>query len=149
MKRLPLSKRHVPDLPQLHRVCETNYMAMMKLLPLGAWEVTGMGFAVGDGMQFQLQVLEESRYTSLVEIKQGNSGWPNYLRAYLQVRLYHDARMAEVCVSQQIARLQPSYDYPNPRMHHRDEKEQCNLFLAEWLKFCLAHGYARVEFTRP
>ncbi len=149
MRSLGFGKRHVPDLPQLHRVCETNYMALMKLLPLGAWPAPGREFAVGDSLQFHLRLLEESRYTSLIEITQGNADWPDYLRAYLQVRLYHDARMAEVCVSQQIERLQPSYDYPNPQMHHRDEKEQWNLFLAEWLKFCLAHGYARVEFIRP
>ena len=64
------------------------------------------------------------------------------------MRLYHDARMAEVCVSQQISRLQSSYHYPNEKMHHRDEKEQCNHFLAEWLRFCLAHGYGAFEF-RP
>jgi len=65
----------------------------------------------------------------------------------LQVRLYHDARMAEVCVSQQISRLQPSYHYPNAKMHHRDEKEQCNHFLGEWLRFCLVHGYSAFTFV--
>ncbi|MGL6349457.1 MAG: DUF1249 domain-containing protein, partial [Aeromonas sp.] len=47
----------------------------------------------------------------------------------------------------QISRLQPSYDYPNKKMHQRDEKEQVNLFLAEWLKFCLRHGTSPINIS--
>jgi len=54
-------------------------------------------------------------------------------------------RMAEVCAAQQISRLQPRYDYPNKNMHQRDEKEQVNLFLADWLKFCLRHGTSLIN----
>ncbi|MGU5550213.1 DUF1249 domain-containing protein, partial [Aeromonas hydrophila] len=42
-------------------------------------------------------------------------------------------------------RLQPRYDYPNKNMHQRDEKEQVNLFLADWLKFCLRHGTSLIN----
>lgn len=141
------ARRHVPDLPALQRVCEINYMGLMKLLPEQAFTAQGYAFAAADRLHFRLRVLEESRFTSLVEIAQKNENLPHYLRAYLQVRLYHDVRMAEVCVSQQISRLQPSYHYPNAQMHHRDEKEQCNHFLAEWLRFCLAHGYGAFTFV--
>ncbi len=30
-------------------------------------------------------------------------------------------------------------------MHQRDEKEQVNLFLADWLKFCLRHGTSLIN----
>ena len=143
---ITLKKRHVPDLAHLHRICETNYMGLMKLLPAVVFEKQGYALSAADGLDFHLRVLEESRFTTLLEVAQNNENLPQYLRAYLQVRLYHDARMAEVCVSQQISRLQPSYHYPNEKMHHRDEKEQCNHFLAEWLRFCLAHGYDAFEF---
>ncbi|MGL4207469.1 MAG: DUF1249 domain-containing protein [Aeromonadaceae bacterium] len=139
-------RRHVPDLANFHRVCETNYMGLMKLMPSAAFEQGGYAFCAANGLEFHLRVLDESRFTTLLEVAQNNENLPHYLRAYLQVRLYHDARMAEVCVSQQISRLRPSYDYPNQKMHHRDEKEQCNHFLAEWLHFCLTHGYGVFEF---
>lgn len=102
---------------------------------------------VAQSLQFAVRILENTRYTTLLEICQHNDELPDFLRGYMQVRLYHDARMAEVCVSQQISRLHPSYDYPNPAMHQRDEKEQCNHFLAEWLRFCLAHGYSAQALT--
>lgn len=135
------TRRYVPDLPQLHRVYETNYMALMKLMPVETENRVRL-FNVAQSLQFMVQILEDTRYTTLLEIRQNNDVLPEYLRGYMQVRLYHDARMAEVCVSQQISRLHPSYAYPNPEMHQRDEKEQCNHFLAEWLRFCLAHGYS-------
>ena len=39
----------------------------------------------------------------------------------MTVRLYHDAMVAEVCSSQQIFRFKARYDYPNKRLHQRDE----------------------------
>lgn len=136
---LQQSRRYVPDLMSLQRTCEVNYMALMKLLPPG-----GMGaerrYQVGNGLQFQLTVSGESRFTSQVILAQHNPELASYLQARIEIRLYHDVRMAEVCAAQQISMLQPRYDYPNKKMRHRDEKEQVNLFLADWLKFCLKHG---------
>ena len=53
----------------------------------------------------------------------------------MSVRLYHDAMVAEVCSSQQIFRFKARYDYPNKKLHQRDEKHQINQFLADWLRF--------------
>lgn len=58
----------------------------------------------------------------------------------MSVRLYHDAMVAEVCSTQQIYRFKARYDYPNKKLHQRDEKHQINQFLADWLRYCLAHG---------
>ncbi|MDD0441623.1 DUF1249 domain-containing protein, partial [Shigella sonnei] len=40
----------------------------------------------------------------------------------------------------QIFRFKARYDYPNKKLHQRDEKHQINQFLADWLRYCLAHG---------
>ena len=45
--------------------------------------------------------------------------------------------MAEVISSQNTGKLEPSYDYPNIKMRQRNEKQMVNIFLAEWLDFCL------------
>ncbi|MFQ2701988.1 DUF1249 domain-containing protein [Aeromonas caviae] len=138
-------KRYVPDLMSLQRTCEVNYMALMKLLPPGGSVGAERRYQVGSGLQFQLTVTEESRFTSQVILAQHNPELPSYLQARIEIRLYHDVRMAEVCAAQQISMLQPRYDYPNQKMHHRDEKEQVNLFLADWLKFCLKHGTSLIN----
>ncbi|OCW46009.1 DUF1249 domain-containing protein [Aeromonas caviae] len=138
-------KRYVPDLMSLQRTCEVNYMALMKLLPPGGSVGAECRYQVGNGLQFQLTVTEESRFTSQVILAQHNPELPSYLQARIEIRLYHDVRMAEVCAAQQISMLQPRYDYPNQKMHHRDEKEQVNLFLADWLRFCLKHGTSLIN----
>ncbi len=63
----------------------------------------------------------------------------------MEIRLYHDARMAEVISSQDIHQVKPRYDYPNKHMHQQDEKQQINQFLNEWLHLCLEHGQVNVE----
>lgn len=138
-------KRYVPDLMSLQRTCEVNYMALMKLLPPGGSVGAERRYQVGNGLQFQLTVTEESRFTSQVILAQHNPELPSYLQARIEIRLYHDVRMAEVCAAQQISMLQPRYDYPNQKMYHRDEKEQVNLFLADWLRFCLKHGTSLIN----
>jgi uncharacterized protein YqiB (DUF1249 family) len=63
-----------------------------------------------------------------------------FLRPVVKVRLYHDAKMAEVISAQNIGSLQPSYRYPNIKMYQKNEKEMVNIFLAEWLQFCLTQS---------
>lgn len=62
---------------------------------------------------------------------------PKFLCPVMEIRLYHDAKVAEVLSSQHTAKLEPSYEYPNIKMHQRNEKQMVNVFLAEWLHFCL------------
>jgi hypothetical protein len=63
----------------------------------------------------------------------------------MSIRLYHDARAAEVISSQGIRQVKPRYDYPNTNMHQEDEKQQINQFLNEWLHLCLCLGQVNVE----
>ncbi|WP_265344158.1 DUF1249 domain-containing protein [Aeromonas veronii] len=144
---LQQSRRYVPDLMSLQRTCEVNYMALMKLLPPDGEVGAERRYRVGNDLQFQLTIIGESRFTNQVILSQNNPELPEYLQAQIEIRLYHDVRMAEVCAAQQISRLQPRYDYPNKKMHQRDEKEQVNLFLAEWLKFCLRHGTSPINIS--
>lgn len=60
----------------------------------------------------------------------------------MTVRLYHDARLAEVTAADRFRRVPARHDYPNPAMHQPDEKQQWNRFLAEWLRHLRDHGRA-------
>ncbi|AKA38280.1 DUF1249 family protein [Yersinia ruckeri] len=138
-----MSKRYVPDFPEMMRICETNFAQLRRLMPRVDKVNESVAYQVNH-TRYRLTILESTRYTTVVEIVQtepvvGHWGLPS-----MSVRLYHDARVAEVCASQQISRFKASYDYPNKKLHQRDEKHQINQFLADWLRFCFAHGAVAV-----
>ncbi len=58
----------------------------------------------------------------------------------LSVRLYHDAKCAEVIGFQDQRAFKAVYGYPNRQMRHPDEKVQVNRFLGEFLHMCITHG---------
>jgi len=138
--------RYKVDLKAFMADCEANYYRLLKLLP---------GFDDLDRFQLRLpganqvimtlDVIERTPYTSLVEICQQGTK-PTRLAEWLpepslKVRLYHDARLAEVvhCAGRRNPR--PRYLYPNEDMLQPDEKAQWNRFLSEWLALAIGHGY--------
>ncbi len=127
------------NLSVLHATCDSNYVRLLQLFP--DYESRNYReFQLGGGERVRLDVIERCRYTTTLKVRQqgGNSEWLN--APQFEVRVYHDARMAEVISFQSQRRASARNDYPNPDMHARDEKTQQNLFLAEWLSHCLAHG---------
>lgn len=134
-----MMKRYVPDFPEMMRVCETNFAQMRRLLPRDDRVGASVAYQV-KGASYQLTVQESTRYTTLVEIKQTAPAVSYWSLPSMSVRLYYDAMVAEVCSTQQISRFKARYDYPNKKLHQRDEKHQINQFLAEWLRYCLSHG---------
>ena len=89
----------------------------------------------------ELSILDRSKYTSVIAIEQKPElKWGANPR--LKVRLYHDTKSAEVIEYQDQNRFRSHYDFPNTRMRQTDEKVQLNLFLGEYLKFCLLTGAA-------
>ena len=132
-------RKYVPHLPSMLAVCEVNYANFLNLLEDCDTRDLRYRFQVKEGMQYQITILESARYTSTLEMTQVTTNTPEYLTPVVQVRLYHDARMAEVISSQRVGAIKASYAYPNNKMHQKNEKAQVNLFLAEWLAFCLKH----------
>ena len=113
-------KRYTPDFPEMMRLCETNFAQLRRLLPRVDEAGETVSYQVANA-QYRLTIVESTRYTTLVTIEQT-----------------HPA--VSYCASQQIFRFKAQYDYPNKKLHQRDEKHQINQFLADWLRFCLAHG---------
>lgn len=138
-----IGRKYVPKLANMHQVCEVNYGRLLKLLPDCDTEDLQYQFQVNVSLSYTIKIIECSRYTSTLEMSQKSRiGQIDYefLRPVVQVRLYHDAKMAEVISAQNIGSLKPSYQYPNTKMYQKNEKEMVNLFLCEWLQFCLAHS---------
>ena len=141
-------KKQSVDLAAQMAECEANYARTMKLMPDMA-EVDEREFMVqlptGLAVQFRFLVLERCKYTTILEFSQLDSCFGQQLdwapAPHFTLRVYHDARMAEVSAFHGNHRLRSNYEYPNKSMFHRDEKAQLNQLLGEWLKHCLDHGH--------
>ncbi|WP_375751405.1 DUF1249 family protein [Vibrio sp. HN007] len=141
MAEIATDKSYHVDLAALMRVYETNYAKLNALLPAKASVGDVRSYQVAE-IAYQLEVSEITKYTTLIDVSQCDEQLIFPLPK-MTVRLYHDARVAEVCASEQISRVKARYDYPNNRMMQKDEKFQINQFLSDWLTFCLKHGISR------
>lgn len=126
-------KRYQPNVSQFLSLCSGNYQLILQWLPQKAvqgnqWTITG---GIGE---LTVSLIESTRYTQLIEISRSCISVDFAAQPKVLVRVYHDAQLAEVLTSQQIFKLLPVYDYPNPSMHQPDEKYQLNAFLGEILK---------------
>ncbi|MCG3729947.1 DUF1249 family protein [Vibrio cincinnatiensis] len=145
MSVLMAAKPYHVDLAELMRTYETNYAKLNALIPRQP-NIGDVRCYQAAHLTYQLQVLEVTKYTTLVEICQSDdiSIFP---LPTMSVRLYHDARVAEVCASEQVGRIDARYDYPNDKMVQKDEKAQVNRFLGDWLTFCLKRGISRTPMN--
>ena len=132
-------RKYVPHLPSIQRVCALNYVRLIRLLPDCDTEDLEYQFQVNKVLNYSIKIVECSRYTSTVVMSQDSVIGPDFMHPVVRVRLYHDAQLAEVIEAQHIGALQPSYEYPNIKMHQKNEKEMVNLFLSEWLLFGSKH----------
>lgn len=128
--------------------CELNFVRLCRLLPrMEAGDCRS--FSVGERTAVCIVVIERTPYTSLLEITQ-QQGSLAELDSRMSVRVYHDAGVAEVANFAGCHRVLGKHDYPNRQMHQRDEKQQWNRFLGEWLTHCLSQGRSQnkaEEFT--
>lgn len=121
--------------------CEANYMRIQRLFP--CMDAVGQRYfqlPVLEKKVVKFSVIERCAYTDLLELSQGeDSAW---LRVpTMRIRVYHDARLAEVISCDSQRSTKPRNAYPNDNMHQPDEKAQWNRFLAEWLSACLKYGH--------
>lgn len=140
-----------PNLCTLMNLCEVNYMMLLRLLADKEHVGEVRQFFISDFLSYRINVDEVTRYTSLITMTQDamilGSTLSKYLQPKMVIRLYHDARMAEVVSNQDIKRVQPKYSYPNKTMHLPDEKQQINVFLKEWLQLSLQLGRSETSLS--
>lgn len=153
-----IKKRYTVDLSGQLAECEANYARIMRLFP-DMLEVDdrqfGMALAGQDTAGFTFSVTERCKYTTMMDIVPADGGdmtaslngtpksWqPDPGKPLFSLRIYHDARMAEMVSYNNHRHLLPSYEYPNNNMYQRDEKSQLNKFLGEWLSHCIRYGHS-------
>lgn len=145
------TQKYRPSLAGLMNLCDINYMLMLRLLADKEQVGELRSFFISDFLSYEIEVNEVTRYTSLVTIRQDATIMGEHLTQWFSpmmvVRLYHDARMAEVVKCQDLGGIKPRYDYPNQHMHQPDEKQQINVFLKEWLQLCIEQGQVKVALN--
>lgn len=140
------TRRQRLNLSQLHAECGLNYVRLLRLIPNPVEVGTSIrvDFADGPNSGMLLTVVEVTKYTYLLTIVADGSR-PRWLpEIEVKVRVYNDARMAEViewCSDRTI----PWLLCENSGMQARDEKWQWNMFLSELLAHGLSRGMSKIE----
>jgi hypothetical protein len=134
--------RYKVDLAGLQASCEANYWRLVRLMPdMAGSDYLRLLVEAEDGQpqSLSLYVLERCRYTTTLRLThQRDHEW--LTPPSMEVRLYHDAAMAEVVAAYNRRRFRGVYPYPNEQMLQPDEKYQLNQFLGEWLGYCQRYG---------
>ncbi|WP_404341015.1 DUF1249 domain-containing protein [Pseudoalteromonas mariniglutinosa] len=133
--------RYIQSLPKYLTLCEHNYVRALKLLPNERLPEQVRKVQLGSST-FMIKIDSVAKYTMDISIIQQSGNVKQLKPLYLTVRLYHDAKVAEIIHHDYHQRIKPSYGYPNPKMHHKDEKYQLNAFLYDWLVACVENGRA-------
>lgn len=148
---LAKSRRYTVDLPAHMAECDANYHRLMRLFPnLRDIDEHCIGLPMlAMSAEVSFLVLEKGPYTTLLQLDvTSDEKWMQLATApSMTVRVYHDAKSAEVVSYQTQNRFHGNYEYPNTRMRQRDEKVQINRFLGEFLTLCLEHGASTTPIT--
>ena len=144
-----LKAKYKVDLNSYMADGDANYVRLLKIFPdiSHSRERKILIFNTGNHI-LCLQVLERTPYTTLKKLHEETgeylpcktiNSWLTLPQ--LTLRLYHDAKMAEIVSLDGVRNLRPRYGQLNKNMYQPDEKSQCNQFLSEWLEYCLEFGY--------
>lgn len=141
LKRL----QRVERLTHFHSDCEVNYARVLKLVGTGTEGTFVYQSGENTDVELRIDVSQESKYTRLLSLEGTMHGLPWANSQKMFVRVYDDARMAEV-VNTNSKRVQfIHYTYPNKNMYAPDEKNQLNHFLGHWLEHMLSKGLPKTD----
>ena len=135
-------KGQVHNLADLMSIYECNYIRLRQLIP-DFENLADRCVSRADGaLAIHLRVLERSKYTTtfkLIYFFTDDLG--RFPAPDLQIRIYHDARLAEVLTCGRTrGKREPHYD--RRRLQYSpDEKWRINRFLQKWLGYCLRQGH--------
>lgn len=135
-----MKSKYVPDLQQAAATCEANFIKLQRVFPqFSGNDIRELELYHGE--QFygtaQFEVMERFAYTTTIKLAYQIENLPVQL---FYIRVYDDAHMAEIVISEQGGQLHGVYPYPNQKMYQKDEKNQLNQLLSEALTQCMAFG---------
>jgi len=114
-------KRYVPDIAKHGALCEANYVRLQRLLQdlsQPSYQFSWMDNH-GNKVDVDINVIERFKYTTTLQLFKQLHTVPAPLDTVeLTVRMYSDARMAEVVTLSQGKQLAGVYRYPNDQMNN-------------------------------
>lgn len=135
------NRRYVPNLAAQQAESAANYLLLNRLMAVLDDDRQAVFGVPGQG-HILLTETERSPYTSFVTlVGLDRAQWLQVPQ--LDVRMYHDARMAEIASIDGYRPIQGSHSRTD-RRRQADEKQQINTYLGEWLRYCLSAGLASV-----
>ena len=121
---------------------ERNYIGIRRLIPLMPPATTCQVSSIAGGLSLYLEVLKRFRYTTELSLtyhfarEDGVVAEPD-----LRIRVYHDARLAEVMSAQLRHRPEFQLDEETARQTQLSARCHVNRFLYKWLNYCLHQGH--------
>ncbi len=119
---------------------EENYQALIALIPDMTVDSAILS-SIHDLPDLHMEVIERGKYTltiSFLHLLDDHDIVPDM---YLKIKVYRDARVAEVLTYQNKTGFARIYTYPNSKIRYPIEKRRVNQFFSEWLAYCAARGY--------
>ncbi len=129
----------------LEQICDSNFRKIFQLIPdLLAFEENARGFAVNNSTLY-LEVIERTPYTMTVELSHCfNKNPDGFLEPAVKIRIYLDAKLAEVLSDHARAAVSEVYRDSSRSCEIMNYKWRLNYFLQKWLDHCLKKDY---QFT--
>ena len=131
----------------LHRVCEANYLRLLKLLPQleGMTHVITAEPAAPGKPALRFRLIERSPFTLLLEVTHDFIG-PFQILEEPQVRLRVslDAKTVEMLSDHERPALEDVLGREPPAIEVLEYKWTLNYFLSRWLDHCLEAEYCAI-----
>ncbi len=151
-----VARRYTVDLVAMHALYELNYARVQTLLQGIGLKGVGISQQASPLIEFswghealQLSRVERTKYTETWRLAQITPVLPWCPELDMEVRLYHDARMADVQRFQSARRI-PAIVAPGHVSGWRaNEKQLVNHFLGDCLHHCLHYGLPRDPRLQP
>lgn len=124
---------------------ECNYISIRRLIPIMPQGPAHLVSQIPGNLGLHLQVIERFRYTTeLILSYQFHEDGISYAEPDLRIRVYHDARLAEVLTAQ--LRHLPAFNLESLISQQIDGPQlywrwKINRFLFKWLSYCLRQGH--------
>lgn len=126
----------------LEKICESNYQKLFRLIPdLCSFDKTAIGHTDNKPDLF-LDVIERNPYTLTIELSHCfNRRLSEFIEPGLKIRIYLDAKLAEVVRDHERPAVSNVYPDPGAFLEIQEYKWRLNYFLQKWLDHCLKTDY--------
>lgn len=126
----------------LSRVCEANFARLLRLIPHLESLPAGASARAEGTPGLQLELLERSPYTLLIELTHSfNREFGALLEPAVRIRVYLDAHTVEALSAHERPCVLDAVRHDPSARRVMDYKWSLNYFLAQWLDHCIASDY--------